>query len=63
MYKVTLQSNALVPLPSVATLIAGGVSTLKATTGGVCPHRRVRPTREQRERKTLTFEFRPAHGS
>lgn len=51
MYKVTLQSNTLVPLPAAATLIAGGVSTLKAMAGGggVCPQRRVRSTRKQRE--------------
>lgn len=35
MYKVTLQSNALVPRPRVARLIAGGVATLKATAGGL----------------------------
>lgn len=69
MYKVTLQSNALVALPCVAALIARGVSTLKATAGGVggggvVPRRDVvRSTRKQRERKTRTCERRPAHRS
>lgn len=50
MYKVTLQSNTLVTLPSAATLIARGVSALKAT-AAVLPQRRARPTREQAETK------------
>lgn len=57
MYKVTLQSNALAPLPSAATLIAGGVSALKATAAETREAQpRTRGNKEEEKRRRFSVD-------